>query len=73
MSRVDQKYARPANKVLSQRGRTVDVASDTPFPIQGELAWYVSAGRVDVFVVPMEGAGSSVPESTFFVRASVRS
>ena len=37
------------------RGRIVDAGSDAPFVIQGELAWYVIEGRVDVFAVPLDG------------------
>ena len=55
MSLVDRKRTRPTNGALSLRGRMVHVASDTPFVIRGELAWYVVAGRVDVFAVPLDG------------------
>lgn len=55
MSPVRRTCPRPTNSALALRGRSVHVGSDTPFVIQGELAWYVIAGRVDIFAVPLDG------------------
>ncbi len=52
---LDRKRPRPKKSALALRGRTLHVGSDAPFVIQGELAWYVVAGRVDVFAVPLDG------------------
>jgi NHLM bacteriocin system ABC transporter ATP-binding protein len=38
---------------------TVEAGSDRPFPLAGERVWWVRAGRVDLFTVPlMEGAAT---------------
>lgn len=55
MSVLNRNRPGSANSALSVRGRSVHVGSDAPFVIQGRLAWYVTAGRVDVFAVPLDG------------------
>lgn len=52
---MDKERPRPTRSALALRGRMVHVGSDAPFVIQGELAWYVMGGRVDVFAVPLDG------------------
>ena len=40
---------------LSHTGSLIQVGNDSPFPLRGDQAWLVVAGRLDVFAVPLDG------------------